>query len=320
MNPRLSVIVPVYNSARTLSCCIKSILSQNFQNFELILVDDGSSDLSSQICDKLAVEDNRIVVVHKQNEGVSAARNTGLVLAKGEWITFVDSDDEICEGFFDLVANEKYVDLIVCGFESIGRKNKSKIVRIEEKEIEKKSLDTFFNLHIKDKVLTAPWCKFFRKKIITDNLIMFRTNITYGEDTIFVAEYMQYINSLWYCSTIGYRYYQPQNITILKYKVTPQSAVEYATTYWQLFHKLAKNPIKEDSTCISRFFYMEVFCCFNKIYRKDRHLWFDNPLANVIRKKSPISTIKKIWYWTACTCPYFLYLIFLRCWLLSKNK
>ncbi len=314
----ISIIVPVYNAKNVICRCLESILNQSVENWELIIVDDGSSDNSGKICDEYASKDDRIKVIHKPNEGVSAARNTGLAIAKGEWITFVDSDDEICEGFFDLVVNDNLADLIVCGFENVSYNNTTKIVGLEDRTFDKLSLETFFNYHIKDKVLTAPWSKFFRRSIIFCNSITFRKNIAYGEDTVFVAEYMQYINSITYCSTIGYRYYQyPKSSTILKYKVTPQSAVEYATTYWQLYHKLAKNPIKEDVTCINRFFYMEIFCFYNKTFRKDRYLWFENRLIQNIKKKSQMSLIKKIWYEIAESSPYILYLIFLKCWLLS---
>ena len=91
----ISIIVPVYNVSGFLESCINSILSQSYKNFELILIDDGSSDGSNIICDMYAAIDNRIKVIHKKNEGVSAARNIGLHIASGEWITFVDADDNL---------------------------------------------------------------------------------------------------------------------------------------------------------------------------------------------------------------------------------
>lgn len=93
--PTISIIVPVYNVEAYLCRCIDSILAQTFTDFELILVDDGSPDNCSSICDEYAKKDSRIVVVHKENGGLSDARNTGLDIAKGEYIGFVDSDDFI---------------------------------------------------------------------------------------------------------------------------------------------------------------------------------------------------------------------------------
>ena len=93
MSPEISVIVPVYNVEKYLSECIDSILAQTFRNFELILIDDGSKDKSGEICDGYALKESRIKVIHKENAGVSEARNSGLEMAIGEYITFNDSDD-----------------------------------------------------------------------------------------------------------------------------------------------------------------------------------------------------------------------------------
>lgn len=99
--PKISIIVPVYKVEQYLPKCINSILAQTFQDWELILVDDGSPDNSGKICDEYALKDSRIRVFHKENGGVSSARNLGVDNAKGEWITFIDSDDYIQPGFLE---------------------------------------------------------------------------------------------------------------------------------------------------------------------------------------------------------------------------
>ena len=99
----ISVIVPVYNTEPYLRRCVDSILSQTFTDFELLLIDDGSTDRSDAICDEYAVKDERVRVFHKENGGVSSARNLGLDEAKGEWITFVDSDDELLKNALDIL-------------------------------------------------------------------------------------------------------------------------------------------------------------------------------------------------------------------------
>ena len=93
--PKISIIVPVYNVEKYLRKCVDSILNQTFKDFELILVDDGSIDTSGKICDEYNLKDNRIKVIHKENGGLSSARNAGLDIAQGEYIGFVDSDDWI---------------------------------------------------------------------------------------------------------------------------------------------------------------------------------------------------------------------------------
>ncbi|MDY3663438.1 MAG: glycosyltransferase, partial [Campylobacter sp.] len=100
----ISVIIPVYNTASFLKECVESVLNQD-ENLEIILINDGSKDDSGAICDKLAKENANIKVLHKQNGGVSSARNAGLELAKGDYIAFIDSDDSIKKGYFtDLLA------------------------------------------------------------------------------------------------------------------------------------------------------------------------------------------------------------------------
>ena len=94
-NIKVSVIVPLYNAEKFAKRCIESVLKQTFQNYELILVDDGSKDRTGEICDQYAEKESRIKVIHKKNGGVSSARNTGLEIAEGEWVTFLDADDWI---------------------------------------------------------------------------------------------------------------------------------------------------------------------------------------------------------------------------------
>ena len=101
-NPLISVIIPVYNVEQYLSHCIDSILSQTFTNFEILLIDDGSTDNSGIICDNYKNNDYRIKVFHKKHNGVSSARNMGLDKAVGEWITFVDADDWIDKNMYYL--------------------------------------------------------------------------------------------------------------------------------------------------------------------------------------------------------------------------
>lgn len=117
--PEISIIVPVYNAEKWLSYCIDSIMNQTFSDFELLLIDDGSTDGSGKICDEYSLKDSRIRVFHKTNEGVSSARNLGLDNASGEWIAFCDADDWIEQDMIKILldrANEKNVDIVFCDF------------------------------------------------------------------------------------------------------------------------------------------------------------------------------------------------------------
>ena len=101
MNKKISIIIPVYNTEKYIERCIKSVLKQTYENIEIICVDDGSTDKSGIILDRLGNQDNRLIVIHKTNEGVTEARNAALEHASGEYIGFVDSDDYIDENMYE---------------------------------------------------------------------------------------------------------------------------------------------------------------------------------------------------------------------------
>ena len=117
---KLSIIVPIYKVEKFLPKCIDSILEQTYSEFELILVDDGSPDYCPQICDEYAQKDNRIIVIHQKNSGVSVARNIGLKKASGKYIGFVDPDDFVAPEMFEKmvqVMDDSNVELVVCGYD-----------------------------------------------------------------------------------------------------------------------------------------------------------------------------------------------------------
>lgn len=120
--PKISVIIPVYNVEKFLRRCLDSIINQTMNDIEIILIDDGSTDNSGNICDEYAEKDDRIIVIHKENGGVSSARNKGLDIASGEYVTFVDSDDYIDNNMYEVLyrnAVEKKVDICGCFFKYI---------------------------------------------------------------------------------------------------------------------------------------------------------------------------------------------------------
>lgn len=126
----ISIIVPVYNVEKYLNKCVDSILNQTFKDFELILVDDGSPDNSGTICDQYAKEDTRVRVIHKENGGLSSARNAGIEVAQGKFLGFVDSDDYIAEDMYELLYNnilQEDADLSICGIYDIYKDKNPKV-------------------------------------------------------------------------------------------------------------------------------------------------------------------------------------------------
>lgn len=138
--PLISVIIPVYNVEKYLVRCVESVVNQTYKNLEIILVDDGSPDNCGQICDQLAKDECRIVVIHQKNMGLSSARNSGIKIAKGEYFTFVDSDDWILSSMVEdlyRIITESSSDMAICGLikTSIGSMDDLKLPKNKEKNI-----------------------------------------------------------------------------------------------------------------------------------------------------------------------------------------
>jgi glycosyltransferase involved in cell wall biosynthesis len=189
--PELSIIVPVYKVEKYLPKCIESILAQTFTDFELILIDDGSPDRCGKICDEYAAEDSRIVVIHQKNQGVSAARNAGLDIAKGSYIGFVDSDDWIAPEMYQILYSTitaKHCDLVVCG--SIQRSEDGAfLVRDFQSEgsyTREQLLKAMYS--VPNPLGGVLWNKLFRAEIV--GKLRFREDLRNCEDGLFLTESM----------------------------------------------------------------------------------------------------------------------------------
>ena len=172
MDPIISIIVPIYNVGKYLPKCIESILNQTFKNFELILVNDGSTDNSGVVCDDYAKKDTRIKIIHKSNGGVSSARNAGLYVAKGEYIGFVDPDDYIDKNMYEKLYRlciDNNSDIAICRF---NREINGKIQNKESTEeiIELNNMEAMNEL-FKGNLYRFSLCnKLFSKKCFSDVL------------------------------------------------------------------------------------------------------------------------------------------------------
>lgn len=211
--PVVSIIVPVFNTGQYLSQCIESILSQSYCSFELLLIDDGSTDESGAICDEYAKKDSRIRVFHKENGGVSSARNFGLDNAIGEWIYFVDSDDAILPDGLQTLVNAigDKVDIVLGGYLRISCDGTvlSSIPDQTRMVLSKKeSLKTIYEPYsIVYPYLGYMCIRLFRNKIIQKNHLRFDTSIAIKEDTLFTVQYICRSNGITHFdSSPVYRY------------------------------------------------------------------------------------------------------------------
>lgn len=186
----ISVIIPVYNASKYLHRVISSILSQSYPDWELILVNDGSTDDSLSICEEFSKMDRRIVVINQINRGASTARNNGMKKANGEFICFVDADDYVSgtyleELFQDFIFNDQ-IDLVIQGFTKIY-KEKQLFINLPENNV----LGSLEELFDKINVFTfcGPCCKLFRSSIIRDKKIYFNSDIVCAEDFDYILRY-----------------------------------------------------------------------------------------------------------------------------------
>lgn len=207
-NPLISIIIPCYNVERYVEKCIRSIMGQSYNNIEIIAVDDGSPDNSPQILDRLANEDCRIKVIHKQNAGVSAARNRGLEAATGEYVVFVDGDDYLASDYVDYMLQLSYrndSDFVM----SENCYTKDNEPQTSEDKIQIMSPSEATALLISPKVIVGCWNKMFKREFIHKFALSFSTTLFYGEGLTFITKASQLAESV----TVGKRkvYYYRRN-------------------------------------------------------------------------------------------------------------
>lgn len=203
----ISIIVPVYNIENYLDRCLKSLLEQTYKNIEIILVDDGSTDGSSEVCNHYREIDKRVVVIHQKNGGVSKARNAGIMAAKGEYIMFVDGDDFVNNQIVEMLyrtVTEKKVKFAFCDLVVRTLSGEEKRCDIPSCVYDKKFINEnfFFDNNMKE-LLWGPYQKLFNADLIKD--IRF-SNYALGEDMLFVYRVIQQVDSIAYVNYPGYYY------------------------------------------------------------------------------------------------------------------
>lgn len=212
----LSVIIPVYNLENYIEECVRSVCNQTYKHLEIIIVDDGSADGSLDICQRLAKEDERIIVVTQKNAGVTMARNKGLSLASGELVTFVDGDDYIePEMYSCMIEHAKDNDLIVCGFfhhVSSARMQES-YDGFEGRYHTQEQLQKVWGKMLYDfekrkgtEITPNLWNKIFRRDLAKSIMEKINPDIFYGEDAVFVYQYILRCRSLYFLKVPFYHY------------------------------------------------------------------------------------------------------------------
>ena len=201
-NDLISVIIPVYNVEKYLDRCLTSVINQTYTKLEIILIDDGSTDNCPQICDEWAKNEQRIKVIHKKNEGVSSARNLGINMSSGEYISFIDSDDILHPKYFEIMHKSiDNADLSYCEYMRFNDECSFEEMNDYDKE-------TYTGNHVFDNSMLSidiVWNKLIRKKSL--NGLKFDTELKNGEDTLFSYNLLCKCNSVVYVKNEMYGYF-----------------------------------------------------------------------------------------------------------------
>lgn len=236
--PLVSIIIPVYNAKTHLEACVQSILDQSYKRFELLLINDGSSDGSSELCDELSQKSEKIRVIHKENGGVSSARNAGLDIASGDYIVFVDSDDVISNNYLESFLESAHKgDLILGMIEDLYFDNQGVIVKQKTRHVEAPNCgilaDEYYKLL---ELLRVPVVKLYKRSILEDHRIRFDENLSLAEDQVFNFSYYKHIKTYALETRSIYKYYhlyESNSLSSLRTKKTFEDElyklnVEYA--------------------------------------------------------------------------------------------
>jgi len=215
MKDLVSVIIPIYNKENLIGRCVESLINQTYANLEIILVDDGSTDKSWVICQDFENKDTRVKTYHKENGGLSDARNYGLKHASGDWISFVDGDDYVDNNYIELLLrNSNGVDLVVCNCYKLTKNKKILCTHVFGNRLFEGNDIIYNDILIpmitldnkKTNMLFPAWNKLYRKQVIINNHLEFDTNLPYTEDYMFCIQFFKTISSVRFIDSPLYNY------------------------------------------------------------------------------------------------------------------
>lgn len=283
---KVSVIVPVYNVEKYIDKCMTSLVSQTYSNIEIILINDGSTDDSGIVCKKWEEENENIIVLEQDNQGVSSARNAGLKHASGEYIMFVDPDDWCELDFVEKMVNAiSESDIAYCSFFiDTDQKCQKMNIPVESGLYPVSNIyePLFFgSLNKKNTIMPASLCTgIFKRRIIVENHILFDSYIRFAEDWLFYAEYFRYIKSITIVNDALYHYFQRENSAMHVFKPASLLGIQKSVYILDKFLTLARQ------TSINNALY--------EPWMARRYMGLVlNQVKNVWNKQSPLSISEK---------------------------
>ncbi|MBQ8596495.1 MAG: glycosyltransferase [Lachnospiraceae bacterium] len=248
MTPLVSIIVPIYNAQEKIGRCIESILNQTYKDFELILLDDGSTDESGSICDAYAKKDDRIIVVHKENSGVSDTRNLGISMAKGEYLQFLDSDDWITPDattLFVRAAVEHNCDMVIADFyRVIGERVSQKGAIEEDGLMDRTAFAEIMMQRPADFYYGVLWNKFYKRSVIEEYQIKMDSSVSWCEDFMFNLEYIRHIQTV-YALKVPIYYYVKTKDSLVSQGMSMKKTIQMKRMVFSYYNDFYKDVFGE---------------------------------------------------------------------------
>lgn len=272
MKYKLSVVIPVYNSENYLAKCLESIIDQSFQNLEVILIDDGSTDKSPHICDMYSEKYRNIKTLHVKNSGPSAARNLGITLARGEYISFIDADDYIESDMMEkmIAAIEKFQgDIAICDYYiDTESTNKRAIISYdipENKSLNFKDIGNYIVPQLLSNGSNGGMCnKIYKSELLLTLLqsgIKLNEKINYGEDHFYLMTLFKYVNSWVYVKKPLYHYIKRNNNSLTRKKRQLVERFEILNNFYKNRVSFAEH-FNQNTVAIKIAYYKELLKCF----------------------------------------------------------
>lgn len=254
---KFSVMVPVYNAESYLKRCLDSIVNQNYENLDVILVNDGSTDRSAEICDQYATKDARFKVIHQKNKGLPGARNSALEFATGEYLCFLDNDDFLEKNFFKILNEATHSKADVISFNYYEEKQQQKLVRNQEDEIR---VDDIFLSNIlvntsNSNFFWFVWRRIYKSEFLKKHHIKFDETAKFGEDSIFNIEVFSCYPKYEHIPDILYNYCENQDSMVRsKYKENLLEKFEHQFSARIALQKKYNYNTEKSNTDISNYF------------------------------------------------------------------
>lgn len=249
MNPMVSIIIPVYNAEKTIRRCVDSVLNQEYKDTELLLVDDGSTDLSGQICDEYAKKDSRVCVIHKENTGVSDTRNLALERARGTYLQFLDSDDWISPDATSLMvraAGESGCDMVISDFYRVVGERVSHKGDIEPGGLlTREEFAGFMMEKPADFYYGVLWNKLFRRALVEENGLRMDKTISWCEDFMFNLEYIRHTKTI-YALHVPVYYYVKTKGSLASQGLSLTKTIKMKSMVFSYYHDFYKSVLTEE--------------------------------------------------------------------------